>query len=335
LYSITLPVLEEITKNIPSLLIQSDAMIAELAHLENRVNTHLNQLNKNLHGEFSGKKMTNFSITFLNKFLLDGLYPETDIIYFPTMHDNRPIASVFRAAGLSVIDNYDDVSYDLEEKIKIHVEGEVYIRVAQLEEILKFLIDTLGFGSFDLTYTPLWGYFEYILESRITFANKDINMYENKLKHTDENSEKQRLMYLIKEKRTHIKETTNTINNLRNILAKPLYKAAGLEIPHKMKKIIAEAKPVLPTLKPCGELVPYIGETISQLNEGTNLVLNVAPEGCMVSSMGAILNTKMLQSVKNNKALVQHLFTVEGELNEDILRLSLLKILGPENYYSI
>jgi activator of 2-hydroxyglutaryl-CoA dehydratase/predicted nucleotide-binding protein (sugar kinase/HSP70/actin superfamily) len=563
--SITLPVLEEITKNIPSLLIQSDAMIAELAHLENRVNTHLNQLNKNLHSEFYGKEKTNFSIRLLDKFLLDGLYKETDIIYFPTMQDNRPIVSVFRAAGLSVIDNYDDDSYDLEakikigkkyvgesvcaplaavfsdmvqatndfvkrieegnplvkgkerivlfihsgdgpcrqgqyldicklnffrllrksgnnfpaernknfpvkflvniatelhdkddyiseiekwttiqgfhaivikgvlhsvylkavstcsdneefeklkhdyrklkeavyerlenkikpgkltrfivdateqrlpklgglaqyfgyglynnngirrilrtfnrkwlsvqrnkselnnKKIKIHVEGEVYIRVAQLEEILKFLIDTLGFGSFNLTYTPLWGYFEYILESRITFANKDINMYENKLEHTVENSEKQRLMDLIKEKRTHIKETTKTINNLRNILAKPLYKAAGLNIPHKMKKIIAETKPVLPTLKPCGELVPYIGETISQLNEGIDLVLNVAPEGCMVSSMGAILSAKMLQSVKNNKALIQHLFTVEGELNEDLLRLSLLKILGPENYYS-
>ena len=563
--SITLPVLAEITKNVPSLLIQSDAMIAELAHLENRVNTHLNQLNKNLHSEFSGKEKKNFSMGFLDKFLLDGLYKETDIIYFPTMHDNRPIVCVFRAAGLSVIDNYDDDSYNLEEKIKtgkkyvgesvcaplaavfsdmvqatndfikrkekgdplvkgkeriilfihsgdgpcrqgqyldicklnfyrllkksdnnfpevrninfpvkflvniatelhdkddyiseiekwttiqgfhaivvkgvlhsvyskavsncgnyqefeklkhdfrklkeavyyrleykikpgklarfivdkieqgfpkfaglaqyfgyglynnngirrilndfnskwlsvqqnksdyndkkikIHVEGEVYIRVAQLEEILKFLIDTLGFGSFDLTYTPLWGYFEYILESRIIFANKDINMYENRLKHTDEKSEKYRLINLIKEKRSHIKETTNTINNLRNILAKPLYKAAGLEIPHKMSKIIAEAKPVLPTFKPCGELVPYIGETILQLNEGTDLVLNVAPEGCMVSSMGAILSPKILQSVKNNKALIQHLFSTEGELNEDLLRLSLLKILGPENYYS-
>ena len=117
-------------------------------------------------------------------------------------------------------------------------------------------------------------------------------------------------------------------------MAGPLYNAAGLEMPHKMKKIIAEAEPVLPTFKPCGELVPYVGETILRLNEGTDLVLNVAPEGCMVSSMGAILSTKMLQSVKNNNALIQHLFSTEGELNEDLLRLSLLKILGPEKYYS-
>ncbi len=563
--SITLPVLAEITKNIPSLLIQSDAMIAELAHLENRVNTHLNQLNKNLHNELSGKKNIDFSIGSLDEFSLDGLHKENDVIYFPTMNDNRAVVSVFRASGLTVIDNYDDDSYDLEEKIKtgrkyvgdsvcaplaavfsdmihaiddfirlkeaddplvngkervvlfmhsgdgpcrqgqymdicklnfnkmlenslnqtpegrnihfpikflvniatelndkddyirevekwitiqgfqaiivmgvlhsiylksgsncknfeefeklkldfsklkqtvhdilehnikpgkfalfivdkierrlprlgglakyfgyglynnneirrilkeynykwlrirknksdlknrkvkIHVEGEVYLRVTQIEEILKFLIDTIGFDSFDLTYTPLWCYFEYIFESRITFANRDINIYQNKLKYTDDKSEKNRLMNLIKEKKCHIRETTKTINNLRNVLAEPLYKASGLEIPQKMKKTIAEAKPVLPTFKPCGELVPYVGETISQLNEGTDLILNVAPEGCMVSSLGAILTPKILQSVKNNKALIQHLFSTDGELNEDLLRLSILKILGPEKYYS-
>lgn len=219
-------------------------------------------------------------------------------------------------------------------KVTIHVDGEVYLRVTQLEEILKSLTDSIGFDSFNLTYTPLWCYFEYLLESRIKFAGKDIQMYENKLKYTDEETERNSLSNLIREKKGLIKETTKTIKNLRNILAEPLYNAAGLELPHKMNKIIAEAEPVLPTFKPCGELVPYVGETISRLNDGTDLVLNVAPEGCMVSSMGAILSTKMLQSVKNNNAFIQHLFSIEGELNEDLLRLSLLKILGPDNYYS-
>lgn len=563
--SIILPMLAEITKNIPSLLIQSDAMIAELAHLENRINTHLNQLNNNLHNELSGKNKTNFSMGLLNQFSLDGLHKETDVIYFPTINDNRAIISVFRASGLSVIDNYNEDSYDLEEKIKtgrkyvgdsvcaplaavfsdmlqaiddfiirkkaddplvkgkervvlfmhsgdgpcrqgqykdicklifykmfenslnktpdggnihfpikflvnittelhdkddyipevekwitiqgfqaiivrgvlhsiylqagsncrsyeefemlkldfsklkqtvyyilehnikpgkfarfivdkierklpmlggiaqyfgyglfnnngirrvlkefnykwlhiqknksdlrngkvrIHVEGEVYLRVAQIEEILKFLIDTIGFDSFNLSYTPIWCYFEYILESRITFANRDNKMYLNKLKYTDKKSEKNRLMNLINEKKCHIRKTTKIISNLRKVLAEPLYKASCLEIPHKMKKTIAEAKPVLPTFKPCGELVPYVGETISQLNKGVDLVLNVAPEGCMVSSLGAILTPKILQSVKNNKALIQHLFSTDGELNEELLRLSLLKILGPAKYYS-
>jgi activator of 2-hydroxyglutaryl-CoA dehydratase/predicted nucleotide-binding protein (sugar kinase/HSP70/actin superfamily) len=563
--SITLPLLAEITRNIPTLLIQSDAIIAELAHLENRVKTHLNQLDKNLYREVNPKKAVNPSTDFLTKFQLDELHHETDVIYFPTMHDNRVIGSVFRAAGLTVIDNFNDDSYDLEEKVKsgkkyvgdsvcaplaavfsdmvsaiidfktkkeindplvrgkervvlfihsgdgpcrqgqymnicqlslqkvledsinqsselrdvdfpvkflvnfatelddsddyvseieewttvqgfhaiiakgvlhsiylkaysncsnheeleklnddyrilkhavydlleqkvkpgtfnrfmvdkieryipklggiaryfgyglynnngirrilkdfnrtwikkaindpdlktrkvtIHVDGEVYLRVTQLEEILKSLTDNIGFNSFNLTYTPLWSYFEYLLESRIKFTSKDIEKHENKLQHTDEKTERRNLSKLIREKEDLIKESTLTIKNLRNILAKPLYNAAGLEMPDTMKRIIAEAEPVLPTFKPCGELVPYVGETISRLNNGTDLVLNVAPEGCMVSSMGTILSTKMLQSVKNNNAFIQHLFSTEGELDEELLRLSLLIILGPENYYS-
>ena len=563
--SITLPVLAEVTKNVPSLLIQSDAMIAELAHLENRVNTHLNQLNKRLHNELSQKKETKFSMELLNRFSLDSLHKETDVIYFPTASDNRPITTVFRAAGLTVIDNYDDDSFDLEEKAKIgrkyvgdsacvplaavfadmlyavddfiqrkaaddplvsgkerivlfmhtgdgpcrqgqyvdicklnfyrmfgnsdnqitdlgndhfpvkfleniatslhnkrdflseienwttiqgfhaltvkgvlhsiylkansncknyeeferlkldykklkqnvyhileynvkpgrfsrfivnkiergipklggltqyfgyglynnnglrkifnkfgdkwirnhaneanltnkkiniHVEGEIYLRVTQIEEIQKFLIDTLGFGSFDLTYTPMWSFFEYILESRILIANKDIEMYRNKMEDDNVDGEKNKLKNLIEEKQDNIKGTSKTITNLRNVLAGPLYKAAGLEIPEEMKKAIVAAKPVLPKYKPFGELVPYVGETISRLNHGINLVLNVAPEGCMVASMGEMLTPKMMQFVDNTKARIQYLFTTEGEINEDLLQLSLLKILGPEKYYS-
>jgi activator of 2-hydroxyglutaryl-CoA dehydratase/predicted nucleotide-binding protein (sugar kinase/HSP70/actin superfamily) len=563
--SITLPILTEVTKHMPSLLIQSDAMIAELAHLENRVNTHLNQLNKKLHQELSGNTETKFSIELLNEFSLDGLYADTDVIYFPTMGDNRVVASVLRAAGLSVIDNYDDDSYDLAEKakrgrkyvgdtvcvplaavfsdmldatddfikrkkandpllkgkerivlfmhrgdgpcrqgqyidicklafhrmfgnsnnntpdpqnthvpirfleqmttslhdkgdylskiekwttiqgfhalivtgvlrslyltvssrckdyeeyeqfqrdyrtlkrticdllehnvkpgkfsrfivniidrrfpklggpaqyfgyglfnnnglrtilknfgdkwirnhtngsdrehqkIKIHVDGEIYIRNTQIEEILKCLIDTLGFDTFELTHAPIWSYFEYLLEARILIANKAINMYEDKLTHCETDDEKARLIDDIAEKKRSIQEATKTINNLRNVLAGPLYEAAGLEIPHKMKRAIDAAEQVLPKYKPFGELVPYVGETISQLNEGTNLVLNTAPEGCMVASMGEILSPKMMQLVENNNARIQYLSTTEGEIDEDLLQLSLLKILGPEKFYS-
>jgi hypothetical protein len=218
-------------------------------------------------------------------------------------------------------------------KLNIHVDGEVYMRVTQLDEILKFLADTIGFDSFNLTYTPLWTYFEYLLESRIKFAGKDIRRFENKLRHVDGDSERKSLSKLTREKKVVIRETTRTINNLRNILAGPLYRAAGLEMPQKMKEIIEEAEPVLPTFKPCGELVPYVGETIARLNDGTDLVLNMAPEGCMVSSMGTILGNKMLQTVKNKNALIQHLFSTEGELNEDLLRLALLKAAGPEKFY--
>jgi hypothetical protein len=117
-------------------------------------------------------------------------------------------------------------------------------------------------------------------------------------------------------------------------LAGPLYKAAGIEIPEEMKKAIIAAKPVLPKYKPFGELVPYVGETISQLNNGKNLVLNVAPEGCMVASMGEMLSPKMMQFIDDKRARIQHLFSTECEINEELMQLSLLKILGSEKYYS-
>ncbi len=579
--SITLPVLAEITKNIPSLLIQSDAMITELAHLENRVNTHLNQLSKRLHHRLSGEKQVDFSIQLMDEFWLDDLCKKTDVLYFPTLNDNRAVTSVFRGAGFTVIDNYDDDTYDLEakvkmgrkyvgdsacaplaavfsdmlqavedfidrkktndplvkgkervalfmhygdgpcrqgqyidickfnlyktfrnpmksaannipsdrhfphfpikflaniatevhdqkdllseieewtavqgihaivlkgvlqtiylkgssncrdfeeyqefnrdyrklkqdiyqhleknikpggaarfivdrvvriipgcsgiaryfgyglfnnnglrkilksfrqkhnqkflrgsrgqffqkappgrrrqdKKLKIYVEGEVYLRIAQVEEIFKFLVDTLGFGSFELNYSPLWAYLEYVLETRIPLAERDISLYEDKLKHMDEAHEKARVMNLINQKKRLVKETEKTLQNFRNVLAAPLYKAAGLAMPHRIKKLFATARPVLPTFKPTGELVPYVGETISQLNEGTDLVLNVAPEGCMVASMGEMLSTKIMELVNNKTARIQHLFSTEGEINEDLLRLSLLKLLGPEKYF--
>ena len=81
-------------------------------------------------------------------------------------------------------------------------------------------------------------------------------------------------------------------------------------------------------------MVPYVGATISEINEGTDLILNVAPEGCMVASMGEMLNPKMMELIQNKNARIQHLSTTEGEVNEELLQLSLLKLLGPEKYYS-
>ncbi|MBN2093640.1 hypothetical protein JW964_28730, partial [candidate division KSB1 bacterium] len=118
--TVMLPVVAEITKNIPTLLIQSDAMIAELAHLENRVNTHLNQLNKNLRKELDSNNEPNFSIKLLDTFVLNELIPKTDVIYLPTMGDNRAVNAVLRSGGFSVIDNYDgDNNYDLEQKSRL------------------------------------------------------------------------------------------------------------------------------------------------------------------------------------------------------------------------
>jgi len=563
--SMTLPMRSEITKHVPSLLIQSDAMIAELAHLENRVNTHLNQMKNNLHDKLSQNGNGRFSIELFNNFDLDGHNKDECVMYVPTMGDNRTLSAVFRASGFNVVDNFDDESFDLAEKvkigkkyigdsacvpltaiysdmlmsvndfkrrkessdplvkdrdkillfmqygdgpcrqgqyidicklnlhtqfggsnnqngssedqeheikflpnmatalhtdqdyltqlekwaalqvfhivvikdvlhsvflkhsvlcknndefqifkleyghlkkrvydtieynmkpgnvaqyitdqiesklpwlsgiakyigygfynnnglrsifkefdqkwsrksdngkypendkIKIHVEGEVYLRVAQLEEIQKLLIDTLGYNSFHLNYSPMWAYFEYLLEQRIVLAEEEIYKYQQKIDEIGTNGHLSLFRKQMKDEKFKIKEASGTLGMLRNILARPLYRAAGTIMPHALKEDIKAARPVLPTLKPEGELIPYIGAAISEIADGTDLILNISPEGCMVASMGEMLTPKVLQLATNKNARIQYLSTTDGELNDDLLSLALLKILGPENYYS-
>ena len=105
-------------------------------------------------------------------------------------------------------------------------------------------------------------------------------------------------------------------------------------MPHDMKHVLNKTKEILQTLKPRGELPPYIGEAILKINEGTDLFLNVAPEGCMVSSMGQIFSSPILK-FSNKSARIQGLFTLNGEVNEEQLKMSILKTLGPLKYYTI
>jgi hypothetical protein len=58
--------------------------------------------------------------------------------------------------------------------LSIHLEGEVYMRVAQLEEILKILIAQLGFRRFHLTHSPVWSFLEYKLAGSMMRAKEAI-----------------------------------------------------------------------------------------------------------------------------------------------------------------
>ena len=42
----------------------------------------------------------------------------TDVIYFPTLSDNRPPCAVLRGPGYTCVDNYDDETHDLQELVK-------------------------------------------------------------------------------------------------------------------------------------------------------------------------------------------------------------------------
>lgn len=541
--TVTTPAIAEIAKKMPHLFIQSDAMIKELAHLENRVNTYINQLNKKLHQAFSAE---HFEIKILEEFNAKNLNKETDVIYFPTLHDNRTITSVFRSTGLTVFDNYEDNSYDLEQKIrlgrkyagdsvcaplagvfadmllgiedfikrkkkndpllkgktrilifdnkgagpcrqgqyfemhklllnkkfgcascqkkeskenkaiehqlrllvghdkdgynvgldewaliqsfqgailqgilhsillefgancdgdnqyqefyddylqlkkqiyetlekktkpkeivlkamkkinkksniagiisrylgyglynnnglrkilnnfsnkwselrnksqknriKIHIEGEAYMRTAQVQDVFYALLDSVGFRSFKVSYSPLWCYAELLLEFGILDLEEEISAEKNK--------------HIIKKKRKAIFRLRLMAKMLRSILAKPLYKAAKIEIPDETRKVLEHTKIILPTVKPRGELPVYLGEAILKVKEGVDLFLNVAPEGCMVSSMGQLFSQPILE-MSDQKARIEGLFTLNGEVNHEQLQMALLKTMGPEKYYGI
>jgi len=100
-----------------------------------------------------------------------------------------------------------------------------------------------------------------------------------------------------------------------------------------MPTVLQVASQLIPTLRPFGELGPYVGEVLTKLRKGYELCLNVAPEGCMVSSMGATLAPGIINATGTSNGLIQNLFSSDGDIDEELLTLALLKALGPEGYY--
>ena len=550
--SVTTPLLQEIAKSVPSLWIQSDGTIAELAHLENRISTHLRRLQQKSDADLGHPQ--NLQIAILNEFNLDALNRGTDVVYFPTLSDNRIMTAVARAMGLTAIDNYTDENFDLEHKgrlgrqyvgndvclplaavfadmlaavddfmqrqslsdplfagknriilfmnggdgpcrlgqylqvfklaflrifgsplvssasgqgafnirllenlsssvagkndvsaslepwagilgyqavivhglchslllqaaanckdektynsmtddyrrlhdeiryqieykvapgkaaqqtvdvicrqypalggaakyfgygiwrnfglrkilrhfaanwilpgqknrrqdkslLRIHLDGEVYMRTSQSGEILRLLLQNLGFGTFSMTMTPTWSFFEAVLHTRLLAAEEriaDLDMAgaDNDLA-VAEDKKRQQII---------INDAAKTIANLRNILAHPLYAAAGIAMPHPMCDVYAAAAPIISTAKPYGELVPFVGEAVLRCRENVDLILNLSPEGCMVSGMGDMLIPSITAQAGNgNKTAIVSLFSRDGEVQDDQLRLALLKAPG-------
>jgi len=546
--SVTNPLINELTKERPFLQIQSDAIIKELAHLENRMNTYVKQLQSGLHDELKNAKKEGFEIKVLDKLINnEAINAETDVIYFPTLSDNRVLTSVIRGAGYTCIDLYDD-RYDLQKAIKdgrtvsgdsvcaplaavygdvmsamedfkkrkkedpsfkkktrllifnnkglgpcrqgqyvethkifanrqitsnsddtekivmqflvghenkgfntgfpkwvlirgiqsavlqgvlhqlladgssqckdfeafkqftqaynelkeelhtileykmvpssfslriskffdpipginylvnffayglyrndlkkpikafadkwcanplqgkptrVHIDGEAYMRVAQYEEIQRTLLATLGFRQFKLTHTPVWSFLDYKLAGMLMRAKEAIAESKEELKHKNSESEHKRLSSYKRKKQLRLIGLNLIHFILRNIIAKPLYDAANLKMPEAMPKILDVAESVIQTKRPGGELVPYVGEAVLKLQEGYDLILNVAPEGCMVSSMGEAITPGIHAAVPESQGKIQHLFSQQGDIDEELIQLALLKTIGPERYYRV
>ena len=122
---------------------------------------------------------------------------------------------------------------------------------------------------------------------------------------------------------------------LRHLLAAPLYKAANLQMPPTSTEVLKASKALLPTLRPLGELAPYVGEALIELRREVDLFLNVSPNGCMVSSMGEVLTPSIMQAADIKSGRIQNLFSTDGDVNQELLTMAVLKAMGPERYYQI
>lgn len=214
--------------------------------------------------------------------------------------------------------------------ISIHITGEVYMRVAQAEEIFRNLLATLGFGRFHLETAPVWGYLDYLLEEAAEEAQENMETLNTAISRS---SEAEPLRQQLRQAQAKSSRTAQLRWILRNLVARPLYKAAGIPMPRAARETMDVAKEVLPTLRPIGELGPYTGEILLGLREGGSLFLNVAPTGCMVSTMGQVISPHLRQVAgAQHKGGVQHLFSADGEVNGEILSMAVLKSLGPEQF---
>jgi hypothetical protein len=115
---ITSHLVAEIMKVRPFLLIQSDAVLKELAHLENRVPTYVKQLELGLHDRLRADDGRPLEIGLLGDLInREPLNRDTDLIYFPTLGDNRALTAVLRGAGFACVDNYAE-GHDLHALVK-------------------------------------------------------------------------------------------------------------------------------------------------------------------------------------------------------------------------
>jgi hypothetical protein len=550
--SVTAPFIAEIMKQRPFLLIQTDAVIKELAHLENRVNTYVKQLQQGLHGKLKVGGAGPFRVGNLRQLESEEpLNRDTDVLYFPTLSDNRVLSAPFRGAGYACIDNYDDDSYDLAalvkagrkvtgdavcaplaamyadlaravddfvrrkraddplvagksrllyfdsrgggpcrqgqypavhqllyqrqashgpvascntmpggevvqflvareqdgynagfdewlllrayqgailqgvlhdllftggascrdldeyrqfqtayrdlkaeiyrrleafhgpgrsirrllrmlgqrnplalplkylgyrlhgrefaaplrrfserwlrptganaDRLRIWISGEGYMRVAQSEDIFRILLATLGFRRFRLGVTPVMSFMEYLLDEaeQKSLAEVEVTLARRQRDH-EPGPWRRRIPRSL---RRNLRLVRRMRFALRHILARPLYRAAGLPLPPASAALVRAARPLLPTARPLGELAPYVGEALTELRQGIDLFLNVGPNGCMVSTMGEAMTPRIQQFSAPAQGRIQNLFSADGDVNEELLTLSVLKAMGPERYY--
>ena len=209
---------------------------------------------------------------------------------------------------------------------RIALTGEVYMRASQGEEIFRLLLANLGFRRFRLEYTPVWSYLDYGLEEAQEIERDRIG----RLRARAVGPERRHALRAACIRRRNARMLGII---LRDFVARPLYRAARLPVPVAAGSAMRVTRELLPTLRPLSEIATYAGEAIGELRHGVDLVLNVAPNGCMVATMGEALTPAITHAAGENVGRVQHLFSADGNVDQELLTLALLKAMGPERYY--
>jgi hypothetical protein len=218
-------------------------------------------------------------------------------------------------------------------RLTIHSDGEAYVRVALSVRVFETIIDAIGFRTFTFSHTPLWSFMEYVPEEQSSEHREAIVAAGEELRFTGDPAVRRRLEAEIAAHRAGIREQESTVRLLRDRLARPLYAAARIPLPHPVKGALERAGELLPTGKPYGELLPYVGESLERLQAGTDLILNLAPAGCMVATMGGVMHPLLLAHAGRPGARMATVLTQDGEVDRDLIEFALLKQMGPERYY--
>lgn len=218
--------------------------------------------------------------------------------------------------------------------IRIHIDGEAYMRTAQFEDIHAGLLEILGPGRFHLTYTPIWCFLEYKLAGMMMRAKESIYESHSEIRLSRDRTFIHERKVFLHKKRKRLLAVRATHLALRGFLAAPLYQAAGISMPEAVPKVLDEAGKIISTRRPGGELTPYVGEALLKLRKGYDLVLNIAPEGCMVSSMGEVITPAIYKACGDVKGRIFPLFSQQGDIDKEKLTQALLQALGPERMYN-
>ena len=219
-----------------------------------------------------------------------------------------------------------------QDRLNILITGEGYMRLAQAEEIFFNLLGEMGFRRFDLHVSPVMSYMEVILEEAEEASRTELEVTRARQSRIGKNDADATRLHGAK-RRIRMLRLFRGI--WRNLLARPLYRASELEIPAPISRMIDASRELLPTYRPIGELAPYIGEALVELRHGTDVVLNVAPNGCMVSTMGEVLTPSIMHAQGVGSGRIQTLLSAEGDVDREALTLAVLKATGPYRYYQI